>query len=91
MIITYGCDCQCSNHIGYDKVPAAFLIERDGKEMKVCTRCDLSRDKYLARLFDAETEMGPFSEFDILGAFCIAGMVDDEAWEERKAIKGIKK
>lgn len=74
MEIIYGCDCICSNHInGADKTPVAFLIERDGKEMKVCTRCDLSSDKHIANLFDETTEMQPFAEHDALGLFCMPG------------------
>lgn len=86
MDIIYGCECPCNNHInGADKTPVAFIIERNGKEMKVCTRCDLTSDKKIARLFDRDTLMQPFMEFDALGAVCLGIFLDDKEWEDRKA------
>jgi hypothetical protein len=52
--------------------------------MKVCTRCDLTRDIYVARLFDAETNTVPFFEYDALGAHIIAGIISEEEWTEFK-------
>ena len=73
MKITYGCDCICTNHTYCKAIPAAFLIERSGKQMKVCTRCDLTSDKKIARLFDSSTLMKEFFDYDPLGGFCVEG------------------
>ncbi len=84
MEITYGCDCDCGNHQGRDRatVPVAFLVERDGKQMKVCTRCDISSDKRLSRLFDGETPFTEFFDFDPL-SIVLTLYVDDAAWEAK--------
>ncbi len=60
--------CQCQEHPG----PAAFLVERDLKQMKVCTRCDLSSDRFLCLLVTDETEAAPFVEYDAMGAMVLA-------------------
>lgn len=76
MEIIYGCDCVCSNHSnGAENAPCAFLVERNGKQMKVCTRCDLTSDQNKVRLFDTETIFKPFFEFDPLGALCLTNFV----------------
>lgn len=70
--IERGCHCKCGNHEAA-MAPVAYLIERDGVEMRVCTRCDLSSDKKLARLVSKAMPAQPFHDFDILGAFCLIG------------------
>lgn len=65
-----GGGCQCDEKVG----PAAWSVVRDGKTMKVCTRCDFSEDKPTRKfLGDLNTNMAPFWEYDVLGAFCIMG------------------
>lgn len=58
--------------------PAAFSVVRDGKRIRVCTRCDLSRDED-KRLLVKKTDMAePFQSFDALGFFCILGKLSEE-------------
>ena len=61
--------CQCERNPG----PAAFVVTRNGKDVKVCTKCDLSSDRATKRsLFTMETPLEPYRRWDALGAFCIA-------------------
>lgn len=61
-------DCPCYVVAG----PAAFVVTRDGKALRVCTRCDLSSDRATRRLLVKGTDaLEPFHEWDSLGAFCI--------------------
>jgi hypothetical protein len=60
--------CQCQEHPG----PAAFLIERRGQQMKVCTRCDLPSDTFIGLLVTDETEAKPFADYDFLGTLVMA-------------------
>lgn len=90
MDTTFGCECRC--HGAGNQIPVAFIINRKGHEIKVCTKCDLSSDVYVARLFDKDTLLGPFIEHDALGAFCIAfdAKMSSEAWlEYRNASKKV--
>jgi hypothetical protein len=77
--VLYGCECDCDQHPhGAANAPVAFEVTRDGKRMKVCTRCDFSTDKDKLWLFDKSTPSGPFIEFDALGAVCIALKLDEQ-------------
>lgn len=75
MEVIYGCECesQCQAHgdNNPELIPCAYIIERDGKEMKVCTRCLLTTDKRVAFLVDDTTVMTPFVDYDALGVFCL--------------------
>jgi hypothetical protein len=42
---------------------AAYVVERGGQELKLCTRCTLSRDEEKARLF-TEDEIPEFVKLD---------------------------
>lgn len=83
MNVIFGCDCHCNNHGSENNAPVAFLVERNGKELKVCTHCDLSSDRKIARLFDEQTIMAPFLEYDALGAFVMLAFLDDKFWTEK--------
>jgi hypothetical protein len=75
--VVRGCQCDCGNHsCGADLAPVFLLVERDGKEMRVCSRCDLTSDKKLARLVTKVMPIQPFVDFDILGAMCIPKYFD---------------
>jgi len=65
--------CQCAARPG----PAAFTVVRDGVTMKVCTRCDFSSDRPTQKLLvTKDDDASVFSDYDILGAFVLAGMLD---------------
>jgi len=61
--------CPCKDKAG----PALYLIVRDGKEMKVCTRCILGKgdwsegDKVVRVLEETDVPLAEFFEYDILG------------------------
>ena len=69
--------CQCAVVPG----PAAWSIVRDGKEMKVCTRCILSGDYDRKLLVGKDDDANEFIEYDALGFFL---MVTSLATEEGK-------
>jgi hypothetical protein len=50
--------------------------------MKVCTRCKLSDDAIIARLFDEDTPTMPFLEYDPLGTLVMAGQSEAGAEKE---------
>lgn len=89
MEIVRGCECNfnCMNCPPGNDHPVAFLVERDGKELKVCTRCDLSRDIYITKLFDEKTPINPFITYDPLGAMVMTMITDDKEWTEWKERK----
>ena len=60
--------CQCAGVPG----PAAELITRDGKRMRVCTRCTLPGDSEREWLLTEESPSEPFASYDALGFFCAA-------------------
>lgn len=67
--------CQCDWNPG----PAAYTVVRDGKTMKVCTRCDLTSDKPTRKLLVTEdTDPVVFAEYDLLGALHLANEVRKE-------------
>lgn len=67
--------CQCEGTAG----PAAYEIERDGKKMKVCTRCDLSSDSSKKLLLKPNDEIKPFWDYDAIGTFCFTAHVTEES------------
>lgn len=81
MKVQYGCECdtECMVHSeqGYSasNAPLIKIIERGGKQYKVCSRCDLSSDKLIKSLVDDNIDPLPFFEYDpiVLGS----GMFDD--------------
>lgn len=59
--------CDCKDKPG----PAAYEVERSGKTIHVCTRCDLTSDKNKRLLLRASDNAKPFIDYDALGAMCI--------------------
>ncbi len=66
--------CQCKAVAG----PAAWTINRDGRILKVCSRCTLSGDTDRKLLVTDETPLAPFEEYDFLGAFLICSYLNKE-------------
>ena len=66
-------DCGAMSRCTHDDAPVAFLVERDGERLRVCTRCDLSDDTKLETLVDADTPAGPYMDYDPLGAITLSG------------------
>lgn len=64
--------CECDGAMccrGYG--PAAFSVVRDGKAMKVCTKCDLSSDTNKVLLVKKTDKTKIWMDYDPLGAMCI--------------------
>lgn len=65
--------CECDGPTCcHGRGPAAFEVTRDGKRMKVCTRCDLTSDGDKKLLVTRDMPAKLFFDFDPLGALCIA-------------------
>ena len=68
------CECNCTVCGG--KGLAAFEVERDGRVMRVCTRCDLSDDKNKRLLVTRTDPFDQLEQYDIIGGVCVAGLLD---------------
>lgn len=75
--VLYGCECtDCdpsSNRCARGKAPVAFRVRRAGKEINVCSRCDLSRDEKIACLIYPDSPADPYFDYDPL----IIGIIDE--------------
>lgn len=68
-----GCQCQII------RGPAAFQVERNGRTLKVCTRCNLSGDRNQKLLVGMNDPMRVFMNYDPLGAMAIAFELSEQA------------
>jgi hypothetical protein len=66
--------CRCEAFAG----PAAWTVNRDGRILKVCSRCTLSGDTDRKLLVTNETPSAPFEEYDDLGFFLICSDLNKE-------------
>lgn len=87
MDFPYGkCECgpeyNCKVHGAMGDGPAAYEITRNGKRLKVCTRCDLGSDENKTLLIRLQDDAAPFIEWDALGAMCLAADLDKPAQPE---------
>jgi len=77
--IERGCECIGTCHIhstqGYDAktAPVFKLVERNGKQIKVCSRCDLPSDKLIKYLVTKKHPFMPYFDYDSL----IIGRVEE--------------
>ena len=79
MKVQFGCECKDCGimcECTHSCAPVWKIVERKGKQIKVCTRCDLSTDKTIKLLVDEKTPIKPFMDYDALGAFCIIGEIE---------------
>jgi len=53
------------------KGPVAYVVTRGGKDVRVCTRCDVSSDTNRRLLVTAQDPSDVYMEHDALGAFCL--------------------
>lgn len=68
-----GGGCQCDHKAG----PAALSVVRDGKPLKVCTRCFFMSDEDSKPLASKGASLKTFFDYDILGAMVLSDMVDE--------------
>ncbi len=66
--------CQCEDTPG----PAAFSVVRDGKKMRVCTRCYLKTDSAKKLLVTRTDSSVLYFSYDVLGALLIAAELNEE-------------
>lgn len=52
--------------------PAAYVVVRGGKAIRVCTRCDLPTDQARQVLVTVADPVGMYFAWDELGAACLA-------------------
>ena len=66
------CDCNGASCCGGRGI-AVFSVVRNGKKMKVCTRCDLAVDRPTRKVlpYVKNIPAKKLIDFDPLGAFCI--------------------
>ena len=72
--------CECTSGFGsgccHGQGPAAFQVIRDGKKVRLCTKCDLKSDRPTRVCLVTPAEpIQPYAEFDPLGALCIVVQV----------------
>ena len=61
--------CQCEHRAG----PAACEVARNGKTMRVCTRCDFASDRPTRRLLvTRDDDATSYYDWDVLGFVCIS-------------------
>lgn len=69
------CECNGTTCCGGRGI-AVFEVERNGKKMKVCTKCDLLSDKNKKILKYVKTiSAKKLVDFDPLGAVCLADYI----------------
>jgi hypothetical protein len=68
-------ECECRQGCSCQGIPgpAAEEITRNGKRLKVCTRCTLTGDTDREWLVTEASPLEPFRSWDALGLFCIVG------------------
>ena len=54
--------------------PAAFVVLRGDKNMRVCTKCDLLGETKTLLVTKGDS-LAPYEEWDSPGAFCLGGML----------------
>lgn len=66
------CECySCPVH-GANYAPAAFVVKRGGKEINVCTHCDLNgSDEYIQIIPAKDDDLSEFRDYDLLGYGCL--------------------
>lgn len=67
---------------------AVFSVEREGKKIKVCTKCDLQSDKNKKILpYVSTIPASKLMEFDALGALCLAFELKDRTLATKSKAK----
>lgn len=80
----YGlCECRDSCACETNPGPAAWDVLRDGRRLKVCTRCTLSGDADRKLLVKKTDVVGPFLAYDAWGMCVVALELVDEEPEEQ--------
>lgn len=73
--IIYGCECVGKCHVhsvwGYDSINAPIIrtAVRNGKDIKLCSRCTNDGEKLVKIHIDEDTDLMPFFNYDP----CVAG------------------
>jgi hypothetical protein len=64
-----GCECHACNGLkcGLAEAPTAYLIEREGHILRVCTKCLLESDQVIEILADENAPYNVYSQYDPIG------------------------
>jgi len=65
-----GCECHACNGLkcGLETAPTAYLVDRDGLVLRICTRCLLESDQVVEILADENAPYQLYSQYDQDGA-----------------------
>jgi len=86
-------DCECGgNDCCGGRGIAVFQVERKGKIMRICTRCDFLSDNKTRKILRYVTKIPTqkLFDFDALGAICVTGMIRDKDFPLTKGLYGDK-
>ena len=68
LLVMIGCDCvdNCLVHTEYDRhsAPVIKTVLRNGKQMNVCSRCDLKTDKIIKWLVTKKHPFKAYFDYD---------------------------
>ena len=82
------CECNGSSCCGGRGI-AVFQVNRNGKILKVCTRCDFSSDKDKKILrYVKKLPAKKLMDFDALGTFCLVANIRDKDYPFTKGLYG---
>lgn len=79
-MIKFGCECTDNCTVHYDHPNLAPVIKRvlrNGKELDICSRCDLSGDIEIKFYPELSDNAAIFLNYDALGALCILGRLNE--------------
>ncbi len=77
-----GCNCHDCNGLkcGLQIAPTAYLVERDGRILGVCTRCLLESDRIIEILADEHAPYGIYERYDSVGAIELVAKLTARAY-----------
>ena len=83
-----GCDCHDCNGLkcGLRIAPTAYLVERDGRVLRVCTRCLLESDRVIEILADENARYEVYEQYDSLGAIQLVAKLTARAYATHEAV-----
>ena len=82
-----GCDCHDCNGLkcGLRIAPTAYLVERDSRVLRVCTRCLLESDRVIEILADENDRYELYEQYDSMGAIQLVAKLTARAYATHEA------
>ena len=83
-----GCDSHDCNGLkcGLRIAPTAYLVERDGRVLRVCTRCLLESDRVIEILADENARYEVYERYDPVGAIQLVAKLTARAYATHEAV-----